>query len=184
MRALVAIAVALGLGATTAAAEPLPSGSLGVMFGAVGGTGADAKHVGFGYYQFGAQAQWQPMSTERRFGWGLRWSFVFGTMYGGDAAKIDDRLRTLQMDATVGLRVRPGVDPFRFVTLRFGPELFRANEVIPPYNQRAFLGGVAMIGLEQYVKGTILLDFDVRYGIIGNGPAEIGILIGAAIVGP
>lgn len=180
MRALVAIALL----STAAAAEPLPSGSLGVMFGAVGGTGADAKHVGAGVYQFGAQAQWQPMSTEHRIGWALRWSFVFGTMYGGDAAKIDDRLRTLQMDATIGLRVRPGADPSRYITARFGPELFRANEQIPPYNQRAFIGGVATIGLEQYVKGAILLDFDVHYGIIGNGPAEIGVLIGAAIVGP
>ena len=180
MRALVAILLL----STSVAAEPLPSGSLGVMFGLVGGTGADAKHVGLGIYQFGAQAQWQPMSTDRRFGWALRWSFVFGTLYGGDATKIDDKLRTLQMDATLGLRVRPGVDPSRYLTVRFGPELFRANEQIPPYNQRAFVGGVATIGLEQYVKGTILLDFDVHYGLIGNGPNEIGLLIGAAIVGP
>jgi hypothetical protein len=180
MRALLVVAL---LGATVAA-EPLPSGSLGVMFGAVSGTGADAKHVGFGYYQFGAQAQWQPMSTSRRIGWALRWSFVFGTLYEGDAAKIDDRLRTLQMDALIGLRFRPGDSPQRYLTVRAGPELFRANEQIPPYNVRAFVGGVATIGVEQYIKGSILLDFDVHYGLIGNGPAEIGLLIGAAIVGP
>ena len=180
MRALVAILLV----SSVAAAEPLPSGSLGIMGGLVGGTNADAKHVGFGVYQFGAQAQWQPMTTDRRFGWAVRWSFVFGTLYGGDAAKIDDRLRTLQMDAMVGVRMRPGDDRSRYLTLRVGPELFRANEQIPPYNQRAFIGGVATIGLEQYVKGAILLDFDVHYGIIGNGPAEIGVLIGAAIVGP
>ena len=181
MRALVAIAALT----TAAAAEPLPSGSLGVIFGAVSGTGADAKHVGFGYYQFGAQAQWQPMSTSRRIGWAVRWSFVFGTLYNGDAQRIDDRLRTLQMDATIGLRLRPGDDPTRYLTVRVGPELFRANEQIPPTNQRAFVGGVATLGIEQYVKGSILIDFDVHYGLIGgSGPAEIGLLIGAAIVGP
>ncbi len=183
MRALVAMGLLVWVTAT-AAAEPLPSGSLGAMFGAVSGTGADAKHVGFGYYQFGAQAQWQPMSSSRRIGWALRWSFVFGTLYEGDAAKVDDRLRTLQMDGTIGLRFRPGDDVSRYLTVRVGPEMFRANEPIPPYNSRAFVGGVATIGLEQYVKGAILLDFDIHYGMIGNGPAEIGLLIGAAIVGP
>lgn len=179
--ALVAVLLLLP---TLAAAEPLPSGSLGVMFGGVSGTGADTKHVGYGYYQFGAMAQWQPMSTDRRIGWALRWSFVFGTLYNGDAAKIDDRLRTLQMDATVGLRLRPGSDVSRYLTVRVGPELFRANEQIPPFGQRAFIGGVATFGIEQYIKGTILLDIDVHYGLIGSGPSELGVLFGAAIIGP
>ena len=85
-----ALGLAIGLAvAAPARAEPLPSGSLGVMFGAGGGTGKYARTLGLGYYQFGAQAAWQPMTTERRIGWSLKWSFVFGTMYGADSARID-----------------------------------------------------------------------------------------------
>lgn len=171
--------------AATAHADKLPSGSLGVFFGGVSGTGADEKHTGYGFYEFGAQAQWQPMTTEQRVGWALRWSFVFGRLYNGDAARIDDRLRQLQMDATIGLRIRPGASPTRYVTLRAGPELFRANERIPPTNERAFIGAVATVGYEWYLKGTILLDFDVHYGLIGSdGPSEISVLAGIGIIGP
>src|SRR5262249_28276654 len=76
---IVAVAV-LGAGAP-ARGEPLPSGSLGIMFGAGGGTGKYARSLGLGYHQFGAQAAWQPMTTERRIGYSLKWSFAFGTMY-------------------------------------------------------------------------------------------------------
>ena len=176
--------LALALLAATASADPLPSGSLGVFFGGVSGTGSDEKHTGYGFYQFGAMAQWQPMTTDQRVGWALRWSLVFGTLYNGDAARIDDRLRQLQMDGTIGLRIRPGSDPTRYVTARIGPELFRANEQIPPYNQRAFIGGVATLGYELYFKNTILFDFDIHYGLIGSGPSEISVLIGAALIGP
>jgi hypothetical protein len=176
----------LGIGLVIAAlaaapvhAEPLPSGSLGVMFGAGGGTGAYAKKLGIGYYQFGGQAAWQPMTTERRIGWSLKWSFAFGTMYDADAARIDIYLRTLQMDFMAGLRVRPGASPFRYLALRGGVELFRSNELID--GQRAFVGPVAAASVEQYAFGAFLFNVDVRYGLIGSGPAEIALFAGASI---
>ena len=173
---IAALAVAL-----PARAEPLPSGSLGIMFGAGGGTSRYARSLGLGYYQFGAQAAWQPMTTEQRIGWSLKGSFVFGTMYNADSAQVDLYLRTLQMDFLAGLRIRPGKSPLRYLALRGGVELLRSNEPIQPDGQRAFVGPVADLAVEQYAFGAVLFNVDVRYGLIGSGPAEIALLAGASI---
>ncbi|HEY0190343.1 MAG TPA: hypothetical protein VGC42_04425 [Kofleriaceae bacterium] len=181
-RALATAVAGCAWAAAPVHAEPLPSGSIGIMFGAGGGTGSYAKKIGLGYYQFGAQAAWQPMTTERRIGWSFKWQFAFGTMYEADAARIDIYLRTLQMDFMAGLRVRPGASPFRFLALRGGVELFRANEQID--GQRAFVGPVADAALEQYAFGAFLFNVDLRYGLIGSGPAELALFAGASIAVP
>lgn len=182
-RAVVAATVAGALLASDAAvAEELPSGSLGLVLGLVSGTGADARDLGFGYL-LGGQATWQPMSTDDRLGWAVKSSLLFGTMYSADAARIDNELLTLQMDLTVGIRVRPGDSPSRYVTARVGGALFRANQVVPPEMQRAYAGGVASIGLDQYVSGW-LFNADVRYGLIGQGPSQLGLVLGVSKTGP
>ena len=179
-----AFALAVAAAAPRAHADTLPSGSLGIMFGAGGGTGKYARTLGLGYYQFGAQAAWQPMTTEQRIGWSLKWSFVFGTMYSAESARIDQYLRTLQMDFLAGLRIRPGKSALRYLALRGGVELLRANEPIQPDGQRAFVGPVADAAFEQYAFGAVLFNVDVRYGLIGSGPAEIALLVGASISVP
>ena len=185
-RALAALAV-LGTLATrtpAARAEELPSGTIGFMFGVLSGTGADAKRLGFGFYQFGMQAMWQPTSTERAWGWSLRWGTMFGTLYNGSAAQIDNALHTMQMDLQAGLRFRPWKTPTRYLTARIGGELLRANEPIPPLMQRAFVGGIASVGVDQYVGG-FMFNVDVRYGLIGDdGPRELALLIGVGLTGP
>ncbi|HEY0990684.1 MAG TPA: hypothetical protein VGD80_26710 [Kofleriaceae bacterium] len=178
------LSLGLALAPATARAEPLPSGSLGIMFGGGAGTGRYARSLGIGYYQFGAQAAWQPMRTERRIGWSLKWSFVFGRMLEAESARIDEVLRTLQMDFMAGLRVRPGSSSRRYLALRGGVELFRSNEVVMPDNQRAFVGPVAALALEQYAFGAFMFNVDVRYGLIGRGPAEIALLAGVSISVP
>jgi len=186
LAALVALAVglAIALAAPAARAEPLPSGSLGILFGAGGGTGRYARSLGLGYYQFGAHAAWQPMTTEQRVGYSLKWSFQFGTMYEADTAQIDANLRTLQMGFLAGLRIRPGESRLRYLALRGGVELFRSNEPIKPDGGRAFVGPVAEAAIEQYAFGAVLFNVDLRYGLIGSGPAEIAILVGASISVP
>src|SRR4051812_23959857 len=118
--AAILAACAIAAAAGPVRAEPLPSGSLGIMFGAGGGTGRYARSLGVGYFQFGAQAAWQPMTTERRVGYSLKWSFVFGTMYDADSATVDLYLRTLQMDFLIGARIRPGDSRSRYLALRGG----------------------------------------------------------------
>ena len=181
LAALIALA-APALPAAPAAAERLPPGSLGVIVGAASGTGVDANRLGFGY-QIGTQAAWQPMVTERRLGWALKWSVAFGTMYDAGAASVGDTLKTLHMDLMLGVRVRPGIDPSRYVTLRAGGQLLRANQVVPPSMQRAFAGAVASVGYDQYAYG-FLFNLDVRVGQIGTGPTIIALMFGAGKTGP
>lgn len=174
--------VAIGAAAATARAEPLPSGSLGLIVGAASGTGADASRLGVGY-QVGGQAAWQPMDTASRVGWAAKWSFVFGTMYGAGAAAVGDELLTLQMDLMLGVRVRPGVNPNRYVTARAGGQLLRTNQVVPPRMQRAFAGFVASVGVDQYAWGLVF-NVDVRLSQIGSGPAMLALMFGAGKTGP
>jgi hypothetical protein len=185
MRAgLVVLAVAAA--ATSASAEPLPSGAMGVLSGASAGTGADASRLGVGYiYPYSFQAAWQPMSTERRLGWTVRWTTQLATnLAAASAARVTD-LQTMQMDLTIGVRVRPGANLRRYLTARIGGGLFRANQQIPPKMERAFTGGVASVGVQQYLLGTrFLLDLDVRYGLIGDGPSAISFTAGFSIAGP
>lgn len=184
-RALVATAVVCGLAMPRAArADELPKGAIGFVFGVLSGTGADAKRLGYGFYQFGMQASWQHTNTDRRWGWSLRWGTMFGTLYSGTAAQIDSQLHTMQMDLTAGLRFRPWKTPSRYLTARVGGELLRANEPIPPMDQRAFVGGIASVGLDQYIGG-FMFNVDVRYGLIGNeGPRELALLLGVGLTGP
>ncbi|HEY5922925.1 MAG TPA: hypothetical protein VIV11_14700, partial [Kofleriaceae bacterium] len=99
-------------------------------------------------------------------------------------AQVDSELHTMQMDLTLGLRFRPWNTASRYLTVRAGGELLRSNEPIPPLMQRAFVGGIASVGLDQYV-GTFMFNVDVRYGLIGNeGPRELALLIGVGLTGP
>jgi hypothetical protein len=193
MRTLVVAAVVLAL-ARGAAADPIPPGAIGVLFGLTGGTGAARQRIGIGYYEFGGEASWQPSSPLRRWGFTARVSTLFGTspqkwffMSGtnASAAQVED-LHTLQLDATVGLRVRPSANQSRFLTFRVGAEALRTNQPIPPENQRAFVRAITSIGLDQYIAGTALLSVDVRYGVVGvgGGPDQIALIAGIGVIGP
>jgi hypothetical protein len=145
---------------------------------------ADAKRLGFGFHQFGMQASWQPTSTDRWYGWTVRWGTLFGILYGGSAAQVEPQLHTVQLDLTAGVRFRPWSSPSRYLTARAGGEFFRANEPIPPLMRRSFVGGIASVGIDQYVGG-FMFNVDVRYGLFGNeNPTELALLVGVGLTGP
>lgn len=181
MRVL-ALGIVIAALAATAHADPLPASSIGLVFGGGKGTGKSDKTLGIGYFQFGGQAAWQPMTTDRRIGWSFKWQFMFGTLYDSDSARIDDVLRTLQMDFMAGVRVRPWATPTRYLALRGGVELFRSNELVN--GQRAYVGPIANAAFEQYLFGKLLVNVDLRYGLIGSGPQEIALLVGASLAIP
>jgi hypothetical protein len=185
MRAALAVAAAVLVGAAPALvhANPLPPGSLQAVGGAIAGTGVDASRVGWGY-QLGAQASWQPMASEQRLGWAFRWTTLFGHNYEASAARIDDVLRTVLLDATVGLRLRPWTTPRRYLTLRGGVGFLRSNEEIAPANVRDYVGPVASVGIDQYAYSWGMLSVDVRYGLIAEGPSMIALVVGVGVVGP
>lgn len=194
MRILV-LAIAV-VAAAPARAEELPPGSIGLVGALASGTFADASRLGYGY-QLGAQAAWQPMSTDHRLGFSAKWSFAFGTMYNANAARIGDELLTFQMDLMAGLRLRPGTDATRYLTLRVGPQLMRTNQVIPSMSdeaQRAFLGAAASIGLDQYaglpwLGGRFLYSLEVRLNQIDipgirTSPTTLSVMLGLGKTGP
>jgi hypothetical protein len=130
--------------------------------------------------------------TTRHVGWTIRWATLFGTLYSGDAERVEAPLHTTQMDLTVGLRARPWTTLSRYLTFRIGGELFRSNEPIPmtvgepnlAEGDRTFVGGIASIGIDQYV-GPFMVNVDVQYGLISTGvPTELALLIGIAKTGP
>ena len=182
MKALVVLAALAG----AAHAEPLPPGALEVFGGAISGTGADAKRVGFGY-QIGASAAWQPMQTQNRWGVTLRWSVLFAGLYDGTAEQVNPPLRTVMMDATAGLRYRPWSSPSRYLTARLGVGILRANDPIID-GARSYVGPVSAIGFDQYL-GTLLVGVDVRYALmpapwIASGPTQVAVVLRFGVTGP
>jgi len=177
-----ALCIAAMLSAPAASADPLPPGSIGGGFGVASGTGADAKRLGLGYLLV-AQAAWQPMDTSQRMNWAAKWSVVFGTMSYADAARIGSDLLNLKMDLMPGVRIRPGQNLSRYVTLRAGGMFMRTDQVIAPKMTRSFVGAIASIGVDQYLPGW-LLSFDLRYSMIGTGPSELGLVVAIAKTGP
>lgn len=108
---------------------------------------------------------------------------MFGTMSSASAARINSELLILKMDLMPGVRLRPGVDPSRYITLRAGGMIMRTDQIIPNKMARTFVGPIASIGLDQYIGG-FLLSVDLRYSMIGIGPSELGLVIGFAKTGP
>ncbi len=49
---------------------------------------------------------------------------------------------------------------------------------------RDFVGPIASVGIDQYAYGSFLISVDVRYGLIADGPGQIGIVIAAGFAGP
>lgn len=176
------VCIAAMLIATEATADPLPPGSIGFFLGVGSGTGADAKRLGYGYL-LGAHAAWQPMDSSQRINWAAKWTLMFGTMSNADAARINSDLLILKMDLMPGVRIRPGIDPDRYITVRAGGMVMRTDHIIPNKMTRTFAGPIASVGIDQYLGG-FLLSVDVRYSMIGLGPSELGLVIGIAKTGP
>ncbi|HLL20486.1 MAG TPA: hypothetical protein VK427_00060 [Kofleriaceae bacterium] len=196
MRRAASVLVLWAAAAASARAEPLPPGSIGLVGALASGTFADASRLGYGY-QLGAQAAWQPMRTENRLGFSMKWSFVFGTMYEANVARVSDELLTFQMDVMAGVRIRPGASAARYLTLRVGPQLMRTNQVIPAMDdtsQRAFVGAVASVGVDWYagipwLGGQFLYSLEARLCQIDipgvrSSPTTLAVMFGLGKTGP
>jgi hypothetical protein len=182
MRALLVAAIAHGvLAPRVAHGEPLPPAVFELIPGGVSsGAGADAKTLGVGYI-FGAEAAWQPMSTERRWGWTLRLATLFGRLWNGSAEQVNPPLLTVQMDATFGVRFRPWATPSRYLTARGGVGLLRTND--PVDGERAFVGAVGAVGFDQYI-GAVVFGADLRAGLLDNGPEQLQFVLRIGLAGP
>jgi hypothetical protein len=164
--------------APRAAADALPSGTLGFIGGGRQGTGAASATFGLGLL-WGVEAGWQPMTTAQRVGWAVRWRVLFSGYLSGQSNNLAGALRAVEVESGAGVRValRPGL--LRYLDLGGGVSLLRSNvPLLPPSTRRAYVGPYASIGLEQYVGTSVLLTFEFRIGLIGTGPSTLSAIGG------
>lgn len=170
-----AMSALVALGPRGAAAEDIPSGSIGAVLGVQAGASGSYTALGVGAV-YGLTAAWQPMSEDQRIGWGLRWSTIFGYFPNAAAAPVSDVMRIVEMDLVARLRVAPTLKPGRYLTIGVGGSLLRTSEPLED-DSRTFAGPLATFGYEHYAFGAVLLGVDVRYGIVETGPTSIGLLL-------
>lgn len=163
--------------ASRAAADALPSGSLGIVTGVRQGVGAASSTFGLGAL-WGVEAGYQPMSTSQRVGWAVRWRVLFSGYLSGQSDNLAGNLRAVEVDGGAALRIAPRPGLLRYLDVGAGVSLLRSNiPLLPPSRQRAYLGPYVSVGLEQYV-GSPVLTFELRVGVIGTGPTTLSAIAG------
>jgi len=171
-----AVVVALlVLVAAPAAAQTVPRGRMAAMIGVRNGTRALGSDFGLGVL-YGVQAAWEPMLEGSHFGYAVQWEVLRGDFFS-DPAAITGGLEILEMSLGARLRVAPR-DPARTIFLGGGGSLLRSNAPLPPDEERAYIGGFAGGGVEQLIGRHLLLTVEVRYGMIGNGPGALSVMLG------
>ncbi|MCE9576773.1 MAG: hypothetical protein K8W52_26745 [Deltaproteobacteria bacterium] len=160
-----------------AAADALPSGSIGLVTGVRQGVGATSSTFGLGAL-WGVEAGYQPMSTSQRVGWAVRWRVLFSGYLSGQSDNLAGNLRAVEVDGGTGLRIAPRPGLLRYLDVGAGVSLLRSNiPLLPPSRQRAYLGPYVSVGLEQYV-GSQVITFELRVGVLGTGPTTLSAIAG------
>jgi hypothetical protein len=182
-RAAAAVAVALAslaLASPAARAEDLPPGRIAIVGGLRHGTGAVADDIGLGW-SLGIEAAWQPMTVGQRLGYAVSWSLHWAWFGEQPAARITGSLDMIQLDAAFRVRLAPTPAPGRCLTLGFGGTLLRANERLPPDDDRSYLGPFGEIGYEHLAFGSFTATLHVRLGPIATGPTIVTGLLGIGV---
>jgi len=173
------LALAGSAGEARAESDRLPSTSLGVTTGVVAGAGPSAKPLGVGF-ALGFAAALQPMRSDQRLGWSLRWSSLFqyqNILSNATAARISGDVRLYQADVVFRGRFAPTDRSGTYLTAGVGLSLLRSNQPVPPDSQRVWAGAIVTLGVDRYVWSGVLLSLDTRFGLIGNGPTTIATLL-------
>jgi hypothetical protein len=175
-RLVLAVAVIVLATATTPArADVMPKGRIAAIGGLRNGTGSlnDAFGIGFLY---GIEAAWEPMRDGQRLGYVVAWDVLFAN-FGSDPAAITGSLDEVEMNFGLRLRFAPR-ETARSLFLGTGAAVLRANVPLPPDDKRSYIGAFVGFGLEQLALGKALVTLELRYGLIGNGPGALSVLLG------
>jgi hypothetical protein len=178
MRAMVRVLVALALVMLTTAsarADVMPKGRLAAIGGIRNGTQSLNDAFGMGAV-YGVEASWEPLGDRQKLGYAILWNVLFCN-FGSDPAAITGSLDEVEMNLGARLRFAPR-DPARTLFLGGGAALLRANAPLPPDDKRAYIGGFGGFGVEQLAFGKALITLEFRYGLIGNGPGSLSVLLG------
>ncbi len=133
-------------------------------------------------YMGGLEANYHPTALTSAFGLGVAWSVYFGRFGAGDRAVIDETLKLLEMSFGLRLRRRMGDEELRFLTFGGGLTIMRTNLPVPPNMERLNAGPYLGLGLEGHYKADTMFSFEVRYGLLTNGPGSLSLILGVAFV--
>jgi hypothetical protein len=174
---------AIGLCAAprAAAAEELPSSALTVLGGVRKGASEVSDDIGYGW-SIGLAATWQPMTVGQRLGWGIGWSLMWSWFGHEPASRITGTLDLIELDLVLRARFAPTPSPGRILTVGAGAMLLRANERLPPDDDRSYIGPFVEVGYEHLVYGALTGTLHLRLGPLGNGPSIASAILGIGVV--
>ncbi len=166
----------LALAAPAAAADTLPSGMIGPIFGGRQGTGAVEPQFGLGAL-WGIEAGWQPMRQAQRVGLAVRWRTLFSGYWSNDASNVAAQLRVIEMDLGAYGRIALGQQP-RYFDLGAGWSVMRSNIPLNPDGKRSYTGPWVGVGLEQFIGSSTSVTFEIRAGEVALGPTTLSAIFG------
>lgn len=162
--------------------EETPIGGIKFAGGLRQGLGELGDAFDLGYFA-GLEANYHPSALlGRNFALGLAWSVYFGRFGAGDRAVLDETLKLVEMSFGLRARRRMGDQELRFLTLGAGVTIMRTNLPVPPNLERLNAGPYIGVGIEGHYKKDSMLSFEVRYGLLTNGPASLSLVFGIAFV--
>jgi len=159
-----------------AANSEIPRGKFGVLAGLRQHTGELGNQYGFGWL-IGLSAGYQPPLGDSRFSIGGDWGVLWGRFNSDDPSIALDQLFLVEMHFGLKFRAALTESEPRFITASSGVTLVRADAAIPPDEKKIYAGGYAAVGIDQYLANRYLVALEARYGLIGNGPASLTLLL-------
>jgi hypothetical protein len=161
----------------------LPSGKWGLIGALRQNIGELGDSYGFGWL-WGFAAGYQPTRPGQAFSVGLDWSVLFGRSYASQTTIADDPLLAVEMSFGTRVRTALGEEAPRFLVGSAGLTLLRTNVPVPPDGDRLYVGGYGGFGVEQYVLGDMLVGLDARFGLFGDGPVGLTLMLSIAFGAP
>lgn len=179
VRLLIAIVLAVVLtmaASDTEAQIDVPRGSIGFLGQVQQNTGEAGDAYRFAWL-LGVTASYE-VGRVRNLTVGAAWSWARGLYDGADAGLADERVGVLEMSLGMRVRRRVGSSTPRYFVAGAGATILRLDRALPPDDDRLYLGPYATVGLDQYLGAGPMISFALRYGLIGTGPASLGVRLG------
>jgi hypothetical protein len=185
--ALVLALAAVGSRSARADDEDLPRGSLGLAFAFRRNLAPLEERYGLGYLA-GVVGGYQITRPGDLVTVGVIWSTLLGRsrfLFGWFRDDADDIATgpLKYLEVSLGLKVRYRLTELWpvFLGLTGGGTLLRTHVPVPPTDDRRNLGGFAGACVETYVLGNVLVDLEARYGLLGDGPRGVELILSASL---
>ena len=170
------VAAPLLLEPAPASAET-PRGNLGLVVGGRQNIGSLADDYRLGV-SWGVRAGYHLMSEARPWSVGGDWSVVWSRFGATSDTVVASPLSVLEMNFGLGARFLLSETAAHFATVTVGGTLYRANNPLPPDDERTHAGPYAGVGTDVFLTDEHLLSVEARYGLLSGGPRSLLLLAG------